>query len=144
MGSAIIAIGLYFLITSLGLQIMEIDDTYAIGEFTSYEFEAPKSSHQFLKITGETFDVSVKTPSNGLQVPKTQHKNEVSFDWYVLEDGTNRIEIQNTGQKELHVTGTLQFLTKPLIISYHVMVMIAGIVILGFSAGFSFKKPKGF
>jgi len=32
----------------------------------------------------------------------------------------------------------------PIQITYHIMVIIGGVVILGFSAGFSVRKPKGF
>ncbi|MDX1533158.1 MAG: hypothetical protein R3230_03020, partial [Nitrosopumilaceae archaeon] len=61
-GGAIIALGLASLIMSLGLQTVEIDDTYGIGEGTSYRFSAPASSEQNVKITGESFDVTLSTP----------------------------------------------------------------------------------
>lgn len=143
-GGVITAIGIFSLISALGLQVTELNDTYGIGEFTAYEFYAPDGAHEFIKISGDTFDVKVQTPGTGLQVPNTPHKNEVSFDWVVLEDGINRIEIQNTGEKELLVTGTLEYQTDPILYAYHSMVIVAGIVIIGFSAGFSLRKPRGF
>ncbi len=143
-GSVITAIGLFALVSSLGLQTTTVNETFGIGEYTAYQFTAPKSAHNFLQITGESFDIEVKTPANGLQIPKTTHKKEVSLDWYVLEEGVNRIAIQNTGQSQINVTGALQHSSDPILFTYHIMVIIAGVVIIGFSAGFSFKKPKGF
>lgn len=143
-GGAIIALGLASFIMSLGLQTVEIDDTYGIGEGTSYRFSAPSSSEQNVKITGESFDVTLSTPADGLQIPLTEHKNEVTFQWFHLADGESKLEVQNTGQKELHITGTVQISTDPIYYTYHVLVMISGIVIIGFSAGFSIRKPRGF
>ena len=37
-----------------------------------------------------------------------------------------------------------EVLNDPIQITYHIMVIIGGVVILGFSAGFSIRKPKGF
>ena len=143
-GGGIIALGLVSLIMSFGLQTVEIDDTFGIGEFTSYKFTAPAHSAQYIEITGETFDVKLSTPADGLQVPLTPHKDKVSFEWVHLEDGDSRFEIQNTGQSELHVIGTVEISTDPIYYTYHVLVIISGIVIIGFSAGFSIRKPRGF
>ena len=143
-GSGIVALGLVSLIMSFGIQTVEIDDTYGIGEFTSYKFTAPAHYSQFVVISGETFDVKLSTPADGLQVPLTPHKDKVSFEWVHLEDGESRLEIQNTGQSELHVSGTVEISTDPIYYTYHVLVIISGIVIIGFSAGFSIRKPRGF
>ena len=143
-GGAIIALGFVSLIMSFGIQTVEIDDNYGIGEFTSYKFSAPAHYTQVVEITGETFDVKLSTPGSGLQVPLTPHKNKVTFEWTHLEDGDSRLEIQNTGQSELQVTGTAEISTDPIYYTYHVLVIISGIVIIGFSAGFSIRKPRGF
>ena len=143
-GGAILVLGLVSLIMSFGLQTVEINDTFGIGEGTSYRFVAPEHSEQNIKITGETFDVTLSTPAGGLQIPRTEHKKEVTFQWFHLADGESKLEIQNTGQQELHVTGTVQISTDPIYYTYHVLVMISGIVIIGFSAGFSIRKPRGF
>ena len=143
-GTVIIALGLGSLIMSIGLQTVEIDDTYGVGEGTSYKFTAPSSSEQNVKIVGDSFDITLSTPADGLQIPTTEHKKEVTFQWFHLADGDSKLEIQNTGQSELHVTGTVQISTDPIYYTYHVLVMISGIVIIGFSAGFSIRKPRGF
>ncbi|MEM2785838.1 MAG: hypothetical protein QW652_04150, partial [Candidatus Nitrosotenuis sp.] len=87
--------------------------------------------------------IKLKTPADGIQADE-DFKKQISFDWYVLEEGTNRIEIQNTGQSELFVRGAFEKNTDPILFTYHIMVLTAGVVIIGFSAGFSVRKPKGF
>jgi len=142
-GAAIIAIGAYALVASLGLQTVTIDDKIDVTKSASYQFLAPKSSHQNFKVTGEKFHVKLDTPSDGIQKDE-DFKNEITFDWYVLQEGTNTIKITNAGQTELHVVGKFQKNTDPLLFTYHFMVITAGVVIIGFSAAFSVRKPKGF
>ncbi|MBM3904624.1 MAG: hypothetical protein FJ357_05790 [Thaumarchaeota archaeon] len=142
-GAVIIAIGAYALVTSLGLQTVTLDDKVDITKSISYQFLAPKSSHQNLKVVGEKFHVKLETPGDGIQKDE-DFKNEITFDWYVLQEGTNTIKITNAGQTELHITGAFQKNTDPLLFTYHFMVITAGIVIIGFSAAFSVRKPKGF
>lgn len=144
-GSVIIAIGLFALITSFGIQTKNIDETFGVGESISpYQFTAPIHSKQFLNITGNSFNLSLASPRGGLQIPKQDYKNEVSLEWVHLENGVSRVEIQNTGDSELRINGTLQFLSDPILITYHIVVITAGVIIIGFSAGFSIRKPRGF
>src|SRR3972149_885428 len=98
-GSVIIAIGLFALVTSFGIQTKNIDETFGLGESTTYQFTAPVHSKHFLNITGDS---------------------------------------------ELRINGTLQFLSDPILITYHIVVITAGVIIIGFSAGFSIRKPRGF
>lgn len=142
-GAAIIAIGLYALVSSIGLQTISVDEKIEVGGSTTYQFLAPKSSHQNFKVTGESFHVKLETPGGGIQKDE-DYKNEILFDWFMLEEGTNKIAIQNTGQTELSVNGAFERNTDPILFTYHIMVMTAGVVIIGFSAGFSIRKPKGF
>ncbi len=142
-GSVIAAIGIYALITSFGLQTVTETDTVSVGKSTSYQFDAPKSSHQHFKVTGEKFHVKLQTPSNGIQKDE-DFKKEITFDWFVLADGKNKIDIQNLGSTDLTVNVTFSTYTDPILITYHIMVLTAGVVIIGFSAAFSVRKPKGF
>ncbi len=142
-GAVIIAIGAYALVTSIGLQTVTLDEKIDVTKSATYKFLAPKSSHQNFKVSGEKFHVKLTTPGDGIQKDE-EFKNEITFDWYVLQEGTNRIVITNAGQTELHVVGTFQKNTDPLLFTYHFMVITAGIVIIGFSAAFSVRKPKGF
>jgi hypothetical protein len=142
-GAVIIAIGAYALVTSIGLQTVTLDEKIDVTKSATYQFLAPKSSHQNFKVSGEKFHVKLTTPGDGIQKDE-EFKNEITFDWYVLQEGTNKIVITNAGQTELHVVGTFQKNTDPLLFTYHFMVITAGIVIIGFSAAFSVRKPKGF
>ncbi len=142
-GSVITAIGLYALILSIGIQTINVDETVDMAKSVTYQFTAPKSSHQNFKVTGERFHVKLQTPADGIQKDE-DFKNEITFDWYVLQEGINRIEIKNTGSTELRITGQFSKNTDPLLFTYHIMVITAGIVIIGFSAAFSVRKPKGF
>ena len=143
-GSAIIAISTASLFSHFGIQTIEVDETFGSGEATTYRISAPEHTPQKMKITGDTFDVRLESPADGLQVPLTTHKKEVTFDWVHLADGETRINIQNTGNSEIHVTATFQTSTNPLFITYDIMVIITGLVIIGLSLGFSIRKPRGF
>lgn len=142
-GGVILAIGIYALISSIGLQTVTIDEKVDVAKSTTYQFSAPARSHQKFKVTGDSFHVKLETPASGIQNDK-DFKKEISFDWFVLVDGTNRIVIQNTGPSELNVKGTFEKYTDPILFTYHIMVITAGVVIIGFSAGFSVRNPKGF
>ncbi|MEM2160368.1 MAG: hypothetical protein QXN55_05370 [Candidatus Nitrosotenuis sp.] len=142
-GAAIIAIGAYALVTSLGLQTITLNDKVDVAKSITYQFLAPKSSHQNFKVTGEKFHVKLETPGDGIQKDE-DFKNEITFDWFVLKEGTNKIVITNAGQTELNITGAFQKNTDTILFTYHFMVITAGIVIIGFSAAFSVRKPKGF
>ena len=143
-GSVIIAIGIASLFLHFGIQTIEVDETFGLGEATTYRISAPEHTPQKMKITGDTFDVGLQSPADGLQVPFASHKKEVQFDWVHLADGESRINIQNTGNSEIHVVATFQTSTDPLFITYDIMVIISGLVIMGFSLGFSIRKPRGF
>ena len=143
-GSVIIAIGLASLFLHFGIQTIEVDETFDLGESTTYRISAPQHTPQHMTITGDTFDVRLESPPGGLQVPLSPHKNEVAFDWVHLADGETRINIQNTGNSELRVVATFQTSTDPLFVTYDIMVVISGVIIVGFSLGFSIRKPRGF
>ena len=143
-GAVIIAIGVIALVTSFGLQTINVDDTYGIGEKTTYSLTAPEHAKQYINITGNSFNIDLKSPTGGLQIPERDHKNNVDIEWVHLVEGRSILKIRNTGDSELHVTGTMQALTDPMQIIFHVVVIISGIVILGFSSAFSMRKPSGF
>jgi hypothetical protein len=143
-GSGIIAIGIYSLISDIGLQIIQVNETFAVGESTSYQINANEHAKQHMKITGEKFDLKLSSPGDGLQIPKTSHTKEVTLDWVHLKDGITVINLQNTGSSELKVEGTLEVTSDPILFPFHMMVIISGMIIIGFSMGFTLRKPKGF
>ncbi len=143
-GSVIIAIGSYALVTSFGLTTVNVDDTFQVGESTSYSFSAPQGSKHYLNITADSFEVFLRSPSGGLQITDEQFKRELTFEWTHLENGESRLKVNNTGNSELNIKGYMTILTDPIQITYHLLVIISGVVIIGFSAGFSVRKPRGF
>ena len=143
-GSVIVAIGIVSLITLFGIQTIQVDETFGLGESTSYRLNAPNHTPQTMSITGNTFNVTLSSPGGGLHIPLTTHKNEVTFDWVHLADGTSRIDIQNTGDSEVRVVATFQASTDPIFFTKAILVIISGLVIMGFSLAFSIRKPRGF
>ncbi len=143
-GALAVALGSYFLIQLIASNGMhEIKETVSIGKSDVFLFDAQKHFHESLNITGSSFHVKLKTPADGLQVDKDFQK-EISFDWYSLQDGKHFINITNTGDSILQVTGKLQAVENPLIFMSHLIVISSGILIIGISAAFSIRKPRGF
>jgi hypothetical protein len=124
------------------IEIMDFDDNFGVGESTIFSFESPENSFQKLMITGDTFDVKISTPDNKEKFYDS-YKKKAELSWFSAA-GKNTIKIQNTGQSELNAQGTLEKSRDPLFFTYHFLVITAGIVVIGFSAAFSAKKPRGF
>jgi len=143
-GIAIIAIGGANLIQNIGLLTINENYVVGVGDSTFYTIPAPIHTMQNMTITGDTFDLNFKSPGDGLQIPTTSYKTRLALDWVHLVDGETKIQIQNTGQTELEITGVLIRSSDPIWFTYDVMVMITGVVIIGFSMGFTLRKPKGF
>ena len=125
------------------IEKMEFNDIFQPGEKTTFPFSAPKDSKHYLTIEGDSFTVKVKSPDSDEEID-LDLKNEANLSWTTTIEGENIIFIENTGKSELIVNGTLEKSRDPLFFTYHILVIIAGIVIIGFSAGFSVRKPKGF
>ena len=143
-GSAIIGIGVYSLVMGFGFQTVNVDETFGIGESTSYQISANKGAMQQMTITGEKFDLKLASPGGDPEIPLTTYTKEAVLNWAHLEDGVTRIQIQNTGSSELHIVATLQVSSDPIMFTYHLVVITSGVVIIGFSMGFTLRKPKGF
>ena len=125
------------------IDIMDFDDNFGVGESTAFVFQAPENSFQKLMITGSSFDVKVSIPDNAAKFDNS-YKNTADLSWVNTISGENIIKIQNTGNSELNAKGTLEKSRDPLFLTYHILVIIAGIVIIGFSAAFTVRKPRGF
>ena len=122
---------------------MNFDDDFGVGESTIFSFQAPENSDQIMIITGDSFDVKVSTPDNAAKFDGS-YKNKANISWVNTVSGENVIKIQNTGQSELNAKGALKKSQDPLFLTYHLLVIIAGIVVIGFSAAFTVRKPRGF
>ena len=125
------------------IDVMKFDDGFGVGESTTFVFQAPENSLQKMVITGDSFDVKVSTPDNAAKFDGS-YKNKADISWVNTVPGENVIKIQNIGQSELNAKGTLEKSQDPLFLTYHILVIIAGIVVIGFSAAFTVRKPRGF
>jgi len=125
------------------IDIMDFDDNFGVGESTTFVFQAPENSFQKFVVTGNSFDVKVFTPDNEIKFDGS-YKDRVDISWTNTISGENIIKIQNIGDSELNAKGTLEKLRDPLFLTYHILVIIAGIVVIGFSAAFTVRKPRGF
>jgi len=96
-----------------------------------------------MTITGAAFDIKLESPG-GDSGANTSYKEKAMLDWVHLEDGESKIQIQNTGNTELLITGVLIRSSDPIWFTYDFMVIISGMVIIGFSMGFTLRRPKGF
>ncbi|MBM2852821.1 MAG: hypothetical protein HW420_1368 [Candidatus Nitrosotenuis sp.] len=143
-GAVILGIGVASMIlNSPFLHTKNIEETIGVEKLATYEFTAPKSSHQNFNATGEKFHVKLQTPSDGLQVDE-DFKKEVMFDWFVLKEGTNKIEIKNTGESEIIFQGKFAQYGDPTYLAHNLLLLITGVIIIGLSGAFSIRKPKGF
>jgi|TARA_B100000029_G_scaffold15625_2_gene16199 hypothetical protein len=127
---------------STPIEKMEFNDIFQPGEKTTFPFSAPKDSKHYLTIEGDSFTVKVKSPDSDDTVNQN-FKKQADISW-ISSEGENVIFIENMGKSELIVDGTIEKTRDPLFFTYHILVIIAGIVIIGFSAAFSAKKPRGF
>ena len=143
-GSAIIAIGGYSLLSHIGTITIHEDYVVGLGDPMSYTIPAPNHTPQSMKITGDAFDLKLTSPGDGLQIPKNSYKKELNLSWTHLTDGESKIMIQNTGNTELSITGELIRSSDPIWFTFDLMVITSGMVIIGFSMGFTLRKPKGF
>jgi len=142
-GSIGVILGTFFLIQDLMSNVHDVNDVIDTGKSDIFLFDALQHYHESLNVTGNSFHVTLKTPKGGLQVDHDFTKT-VSFDWYSLANGKHFMNITNTGGSVLHVTGQLQAVTNPMIFTSHLIVISSGVLIIGISAAFSIRRPKGF
>ena len=144
-GSIIIGLGGFSLVNSLAPTI-SMNENFIIssGDSASFSIPAPKDAPQYMMIVGDAFDVKLTSPGEGLKISNTSYKKELILDWTHTEDGQTIILVQNTGGSDLEITANTNQTPDPFGITFDLMVMTSGVVILGFSLGFTLRKPKGF
>jgi len=143
-GIIIITLGGASLILHIGTSTDDFQDVIEVGAPRLYTIPAPIHTQQSMTITGDTFDLKLASPDDGLQIPLTSYKKELILDWVHVEDGETKLQIQNTGKTELEITGVITTSYKPEIITLDFMVIISGMLLIGLSMGFTLRKPKGF
>ena len=144
-GCVISGLGVASMVDSLvnPIEIRQTNDTFGTGDSDKIRFNAPANSFQTLTITGDTFDVKILTVDEKNNIDNS-YSDEAIFSWTNTVSGENVIRIQNTGKYEFNISGTFELARDPLFFTYHILVIIAGIVVIGFSAAFSVRKPRGF
>jgi hypothetical protein len=144
-GSLVIGLGAFALINSLAPTI-SMNENFIIspGDSEFFTIPAPKDAPQYMMIIGDSFDLKLTSPGDGLNMPNTSYKKELVLDWTHTQDGQTIIVIQNTGASELEIIANTNQTPDPFGITFDFMVITSGVVILGFSLGFTLRKPKGF
>ena len=144
-GSAISLLGVSSMVDSLGNpnEVQEDSQTFGVGEMDKIQFNAPENSSQSIMVTGDSFDIKISTPDSSNNIDQS-FKDKANLSWTSVSSGETVIMIQNTGDNEFTENYRFELERDPLFFTYSILVIIAGIVIIGFSAGFSAKKPKGF
>jgi hypothetical protein len=87
--------------------------------------------------------VKIFTPDEKNNISNS-YNDKAIFSWTNTVYGENIIQIQNTGKSEFNVSGTFELSRDPLFFTYHILVIIAGVVVIGLSAAFTARKPRGF
>ena len=144
-GTAISTLGAASMISTITTpnEIQEDSATFGVGDLDKINFNAPENSSQSLTVTGDSFDIKITTPDSNNDV-NASFKDKASFSWTSTTSGQTIITIQNTGDSNFTEDYKFELARDPLFFTYSILVIIAGVVIIGFSAGFSAKKPKGF
>jgi len=144
-GCVISGLGVASMIDSFAnpIEIRQTNDTFGIGDSDKIGFNAPANSFQTLTIIGDTFDVKILTTDEKNNIDNS-YRDKETFSWTNTVSGENVIQIQNTGKSEFNVSGIFELARDPLFLTYHILVIIAGIVVIGFSAAFTVRKPRGF
>ena len=144
-GSIIIGLGGFSLVNTLAPTI-SMNENFVIspGDSEFFTIPAPKDAPQYMMIIGDSFDLKLTSPGDGLNISNTSYKKELVLDWTHTENGQTIIVIQNTGASELEITANTNQTPDPFGITFDFMVITSGVVILGFSLGFTLRKPKGF
>ena len=144
-GSAVSLLGAASMVTSINSpnEIQEDTATFGVGDLDKINFNAPENSSQSLIVTGDSFDIKITTPDSSNDIDAS-FKDKANLSWTSTTSGQTIITILNTGDSEFTESYKFELARDPLFFTYSILVIVAGIVIIGFSAGFSAKKPKGF
>jgi hypothetical protein len=144
-GSIISILGASSMISSFSesSEIQEDSATFGVGDLDKIQFNSPENSSQSITVTGDSFDIKITTPDSSNDIDQS-FEDKANLSWTSVNSGETTIMIQNTGDSEFTEVYRFELERDPLFFTYSILVIIAGIVIIGFSAGFSAKKPKGF
>ena len=143
-GIVISGIGIWALVDSLmnPVRIVEFDENLEAGNHQTYSFNAPANSEQEIAVVGDSARIALTKPGG----PEHGYvfKTNGDLNWKLDDGGRNIVKVQNTGESDLNVSGAFQVEKDPIFFTYHILVITSGVIIMGFSAVFSVRKPRGF
>ena len=143
-GSAIIAISAASMVMDMTQGPLEVSETYDAGQGTTYSITGDGGASHSMSVTAERFQMELASPGGGFSIPSTEFAGSHHVEWTHQESGRTLISLQNTGAGQMVVEATLTTSTDPILFAYRLVVITTGIIIIGFSLGFSLKKPRGF
>ena len=143
-GIVISGIGIWALADSLmnPVRIIEFDENLEAGDNQTYSFNARSNSEQKIAVTGDSAHIGLTKPGepeNGYDFKKNG-----DLSWQLTDGGQNIVKVQNTGESDLNISGAFEVEKDPIFFTYHILVITSGVIIMGFSAVFSVRKPRGF
>jgi len=143
-GIVISGIGIWALVDSLVNPVRTIvfDENLEAGDRETYSFNAPSNSEQKIAVVGDSARIALTKPGE----PENNYdfKRNGDIDWKLTDGGRNIVKVQNTGESDLNISGAFEVEKDPIFFTYHILVITSGVIIMGFSAVFSVRKPRGF
>ena len=143
-GIVISGIGIWALADSLinPVRTVEFDENLEAGNNQTYSFNAPSNSEQKIAVVGDSARIDLTKPGE----PENSYvfKTNGDLSWKLDDGGHNIVKVQNTGESDLNISGAFEVEKDPIFFTYHILVITSGVIIMGFSAVFSVRKPRGF
>lgn len=88
-----------------------------------------------IMVAGSTFNVTIMDPDRQV-IASANNAESFSYDLTAQKAGEHRIEIVNTGNSDLTVSGHAQTKSSPLGLTGALMLMITGVILVGLSLRF--------
>jgi len=143
-GIVISGIGIWALADAIinPVRIVEFDENLEVGDSETYSFNAPSNSEQKIAVVGDSARIVLTKPGE----PENNYvfKRNGDLSWQLTDGGHNIVKVQNAGESDLNISGVFEVEKNPIFFTYHILVITSGVIIMGFSAVFSVRKPRGF
>ena len=143
-GIVISGIGIWALADAIinPVRIVEFDENLKAGNNQTYSFNAPPNSEQKISVVGDSARIDLTKPGE----PESDYvfKTNGDLSWKLADGGHNIVKVQNAGESDLNISGVFEVEKDPIFFTYHILVITSGVIIMGFSAVFSVRKPRGF
>lgn len=134
-GIAFIAIGAASGIYTNTAVDVPLDNTVRPGMPDIITPDMDVGSTASIMVTGSTFNVTIADP-DGQVIASESGVSSFNYDLTAQKAGEHRIEIVNTGDSDLAVSGHAQTKSSPLALTSTLMLMITGVILVGLSLRF--------